>query len=299
MSGCSSCCWAALAHRLTVAAAMYCGSSPSRPMLWRSVAEQVSGLIVHIVVAGAVVPPWFLWDAAAVAEQIRTPTVSDWTRDAHLEKVAGRKQVKDALLAVSGHSAEADTEFGRTSGIPTVEHPWKHAARVSPESRTGLNMTSDGVLTVKCCRCHATHDPQAIDWDGFGELEMVTLACAALRSVSISHCDSLLDATCGTFADGGGLGHQAAWRCPNLRHAHLAARWSTQLCCRTVTSLFQKQLHYKQVSEAGPGASTRFWVARLCPSQIECLGSTTYHRAGLAIHCHTMRTLIAWCSAYR
>jgi len=65
---------------------------------------------------------------------------------------------------------------------------------------------------------------QVIDWDGFAELEMVTLACVALRSVTISHCDSLLDATCTTFADGangGGVpgGHSSNWRCPDLRRA--------------------------------------------------------------------------------
>ena len=67
---------------------------------------------------------------------------------------------------------------------------------------------------------------QVIDWDGFAELEMVTLACVALRSVTISHCDSLLDATCTTFADGahgGGLGGPGGpssnWRCPDLRRA--------------------------------------------------------------------------------
>ena len=65
--------------------------------------------------------------------------------------------------------------------------------------------------------------PQVIDWDGFAELEMVTLACVALRAVTISHCDSLLDATCATFSDGaggnGGAPGSSNWRCPDLRRA--------------------------------------------------------------------------------
>ena len=58
-----------------------------------------------------------------------------------------------------------------------------------------------------------------IDWDGFSELEMVTLACVALRRVTISHCDSLADATCATFTDGSAPGSHTApnWRCPDLR----------------------------------------------------------------------------------
>jgi len=81
--------------------------------------------------------------------------------------------------------------------------------------------------------------PQVIDWDGFAELEMVTLACVALRSVTISHCDSLLDATCTTFADGahgGGLpGSQSSnWRCPDLRRAAQQSRphWGVRVRAR-------------------------------------------------------------------
>jgi hypothetical protein len=154
---------------------------------------------------------------------------------------------------------------------------------------------SDGVLQT-LPDSHPMTCTQAIDWDGFGELEMVTLACAALRSVSISHCDSLLDATCGTFADGGGLGHQAAWRCPNLRHAYLTGL-STCLCCGPVTVLSQKQVSLTSRFR-GPGlrASTRVRISRLCRSPSN---TATDSDASPASHCHTMLRLSAWLAAYQ